>query len=438
MVRYPQKNPSEPIKPQSEPVPSEPAPSQSAPLNESLPSKQVKDIKDEQVEILQQRLHSLEEKLDNIQKQAQERKVEVVKKDVDNQKGSSKELIQFRPIFIIISVFCVLIFGALMLIGHIYVSSFVLELNPKEFNWQGGADKDFSGDFIKLEEPPNFINEAFALGLTQIKTNQDGKYIDLHFYSLGPQRTRQIAENWEKNFIQRYVDYRKSLLVNRLDIVKTRYIQIQHELQDVFEQMSAFKSNEEYFLVNVSSRERLIRLAQQDALDLEKNLIDITDQLARGAKNNPLSQWSPENKALLGAYRLKLTNMEFEKFLVGGDFANIYDEGIRTIKTAAAQLINDQAQKENINEIAASLIIKDFFLSCRQQAVEAVLNKRYAVSANELSLRSAEYFQLKNNFEALDVQLGSLSLVNRQIKKALEVGLSEEVVVHSPISVVKY
>ena len=431
MVRYPDKNPPEEKKQQDQTVSAKSIP-------ESKDERIVNDPKNEQVKELQQRVYILEKKLSEIQKQDQHQASLVQRTPRIDLNDLLKVVLQYRKILITVAVFIVVGWLVFLGWGHLYVSSSVLELKPKEFNWQGRENKLVDEDFIKLETSPDYINDLLNLGLTEIKLNQDGRYINMRAFSWGLQRSKHLAQDWQSRFIQKYVAYRRSFLVNRLNAVNTEYVQVQNQLEEVFEQMSPYKSSEEYFLVNASSKEKLVRLAQKDALDLEKQLIDIKDQLARNSKVKPLTQWSSQHKALLGTYRIKLTNIEFKKFLVGGDFANIYDEGIRTIKTLGAKLINDQARLEHIDEITVSLIIKDFFLSCRRDALEAVLDKRYVLSVDELSGRLAEYLRLKNKFEALDLELGSISFADNQIKEILKADLSKEVIVFSPLKVEKF
>ena len=441
MVRYPQKKPSDAINPPSEGVSSKPETS----INEN--GKDIKDekVKDEKVEELQQRLQYLERKLIDIQSQGRQQPVNEEKRKVSQQNLLVKKAQQFsdflkkyKTIFVIGLGVCLLALLAWVFMSHLYAASFALELNPKEFNFPDQKNGFPASGFVKLEEPPYLIDELVDLDLIQIKTVKNGKYLGVRIYALGEENSRQKALSWRTKFIQKYVAHRKAFLMDCEDSDNKEYIKTQHDLEDVFEQMAVFKSSEKYFLINETSKEKLIQLAQENALNLERDLMGIKDQLVNSSNDKALEGWSKADKVSLEAYRLKLIEMEFNKFLVGGDFLRTYEEGMRPVKTAASRLINDQAQRENIDEISASLIIKDFFLNCRLEAIEAVLNKRYVTSVDELYGHLSKYFHLKSKFETLNLKGSNILLVEKEIKAALAKGFSKEVIDYVPLKVTPY
>jgi hypothetical protein len=313
-----------------------------------------------------------------------------------------------------------------------------LSLQPKELNLSGEKSKNFAGKFVVAQEPSNFMSQSFKLYRIRVSTGLDGKSVEARVYSLSPSKARQFADNWEKNYYQQYQNYRKRSLKDRLLLLDRKYGQILNELSNNLGQMAKFKPNEKYFLVNASSREKLDDLNRQKALDLEKDFSGIKLQVTAVNKKNSLHKWSKENKILLDVFKLQLTDMEFRKFLVGPDFLNFYEDGVRAIKASAAKLIKAEAIREHLDETTAALIIKNVFLSCRQQAIEAVLNRKYVVTTKELSDKLSNYVQLKNRSETLYLNLENIIAVEKQIKQALEKGFAQEVAVSKVLNVVKY
>ena len=393
MVRYPQKKTSQPLKPQVE----------------GTPSPVIKDVPKEQ-------------------------DLRVSPKTVPNRKSRGPS----RKIFIIVSVFCLLTLLSVLFVRHLYVASIVLELQPKEFNLLGEKNINSISNFVMQQGPPGLMSQAVKLYRMSLSADSDGKSIEARVYSLSPRIAKQFAETWEREYGQKYITYRINFLKNRMAVMNKEYAQTQNQLGGILEQMSKFKPGEKYFLVNASSREKLDGLDKEKALDFEKDFSDIKLQLAGIKRNIALHKWSKENKILLDIFRLQLTEMEFKKFLVGAEFLNFYEEGTRTVKAAAASLINAQAKREHLDITTAALIIKKFFLSCRQQAIEAVLNKRYALSGDELSNRALNYVQLKNKSEACYLRLKNIILVEKQMRETSAKGLSLEVVVKTPLNVTKY
>ncbi len=150
----------------------------------------------------------------------------------------------------------------------------------------------------------------------------------------------------------------------------------------------------------------------------------------------PMTLFSTEGLSL-NILRLKLVDLEFNKFLIGDDLAGEYKEKMQRVKTAIVALINAQADKEKMSPSMASLIIKRLLMDCRRESIEAVLSKRYA-TLDSLRGQQLAYITLKRNLDALYEAQEEIIDLRREVQMTLANEVAQEVVVQFPVTVIKF
>jgi len=208
MVRYPQEKTPQPSKLPVEPVIPK--------VVEPVPLKVIKEIihqdaPQEQVEELQLRLHSLEEKLKSIQQKPD---------------GVSKVYKIFLGAGAVLGVLMLCVWA---FTSHRYVATIGLGIQPKEFNLPGEKSKDPVGDFKMVPESSNFMSQSFRLYRLRVSTGSDGRSLEARIFSLSPSKAGQFAENWEKSYCQQYMNYRKRSLKDRLSALDRQYAQMRED-----------------------------------------------------------------------------------------------------------------------------------------------------------------------------------------------------------------
>ncbi len=253
--------------------------------------------------------------------------------------------------------------------------------------------------------------------------------------AMTPRNAKNYLRAVQEVYQDMYVARRYETLVRAFNSVDTQLGQARDRLEKLHQKLDGYRQPERYTVVSPSAKIILDRMKSEQAAQVEEGFISLREKL----QNSFMPPMAPKpgfDSLALRALKDRLTNLEFKKFLAASSDLPAYEGGLNVVKAQLAQLVNKYFSARNPDPKAANLVIRFIFLQTKYDALDTLLDERYA-PLSTLTGRAAEYASVESEAARLFTGIEQLLSSKQQLDKAVHSDLANEITMEADAAVAK-